>query len=548
MASKNGYGVSGEPKVMMGTQRSEQKLFYVGFDLDSRVRPGNPLRRVLEAIDFTFVRAEVADCYGENGNVSVDPAVILKTMFLLFYDDVASERELMRIIPERLDYLWFLGYGLDDEVPNHSVLSKAKRRWGPEAFERFFVETVRQCLDAGLVSGSKIHMDGSLVDADASKDSVVQGPPEVIAALKEAYRAQEAKLDEVDEPAEVEEPQDDEKPADGPVGRRSYEAKNARMVSTTDPDAPIVRQGTGGSRPRYKHHRVVDDAHGVVTAVATTAGDVKENGELMGLVDQHERHTEREVEVVVADSQYGTVENFRACQERGIRSHMADLSAKAAGTGRRRGIFEESAFLYDATTDTYRCPAGETLRRRRHRKTRRVYEYAAGATTCAACPLREQCTRAKKAPRTIKRHEDQEIIDAARAESHSVAAKRDRRRRKHLMEGSFADAANNHGFKRARWRRLWRQRIQDLLIAAVQNIRILLRRARRRSAAAVEALVQRRRPVDRFRHLLDGLRAAGRPWGALETAFHRFTAGHRSDPPSASRPASGPFGQHALDM
>ncbi len=46
-----------------------------------------------------------------------------------------------------------------------------------------------------------------------------------------------------------------------------------------------------------------------------------------------------------------------------------------------------------------------------------------------------------------------------------------------MAEGSFADAANNHGFKRARWRRLWRQQIQDYLIAAIQNIRILLSRA-----------------------------------------------------------------------
>ena len=49
----------------------------------------------------------------------------MKLMFLLFYDNVASERELMAF-PERLDYLWFLGYGLDDEIPDHSVLSKAR--------------------------------------------------------------------------------------------------------------------------------------------------------------------------------------------------------------------------------------------------------------------------------------------------------------------------------------------------------------------------------------------------------------------------------------
>jgi hypothetical protein len=63
-----------------------------------------------------------------------------------------------------------------------------------------------------------------------------------------------------------------------------------------------------------------------------------------------------------------------------------------------------------------------------------------------------------------------------RAQAHSAAAQRDRQRRQYLVEGSFADAANNHGFKRARWRRLWRQQIQDYLIAAIQNIRILLAR------------------------------------------------------------------------
>ena len=66
-----------------------------------------------------------------------------------------SERELMRMLPERLDYLWFLGYGLDDEVPDHSVLSKARTRWGREVFERLFVRTVEQCARAGLVAGGK---------------------------------------------------------------------------------------------------------------------------------------------------------------------------------------------------------------------------------------------------------------------------------------------------------------------------------------------------------------------------------------------------------
>jgi len=223
---------------MMGQQKSERELFSYAVNLEKRVRSDHPLRRVAAAIDFGFVREEVAPCYGSKGNVSVDPEVILKMMFLLFFDDVASERELMKIIAERLDYLWFLGYGLEDEIPDHSVLSKARARWGKEVFESLFVRTVGQCVEAGLVDGRKLHLDSSLIEADAAKESVLKGAPVLIAALKRAYAATESKLEDSTTPG-------------------SYEAVNDRMMSTNDPDAALARKGGGESRPRYHHHRGV---------------------------------------------------------------------------------------------------------------------------------------------------------------------------------------------------------------------------------------------------------------------------------------------------
>jgi hypothetical protein len=139
------------------------------------------------------------------------------------------------------------------------------------------------------------------------------------------------------------------------------------------------------------------------------------------------------------------------------------------------GIFPESQFKYEAKADQYVCPAGERLERRRYIKRRHVWEYSADKSVCAGCALRAQCTRSKTG-RVLSRHEDAGILETCRQQSHSAAGQRDRQRRQHLLEGSFADAANNHGFKRARWRRLWRQQIQDYLIAAIQNIRILLSR------------------------------------------------------------------------
>lgn len=461
--------VSVKLRVMIGSLKPEKQLFSYAINLDKRVRVDHPLRRVRESVDFAFVREEVKDLYGYNGNESVPPEVILKLLFLLFYEDVASERELMRIIPERLDYLWFLGYEIDDEIPNHSVLSKARARWGRDVFEAFFVRIVRQCWEAGLIDGRKIHLDGSLIDANASTDSVKKGGPALIRALKQIYHAQDAKLDR-----------------QGHAGHPYYQRSNDRLLSQTDPDAPVVRKGKGGPRPRYKNHRAVDNAHGVITALETTPGDVEENCKVMDLVDQHQANTGIQADTVVADRQYGTAENFRRCRRRGIRSHMGDLQPAHRNKPRCQGIFAESRFVYDAESDTYRCPAGEVLRRRKHHKTRLTWEYRGEPRGCQNCAIRAQCTRSKTG-RTIKRHEDQETIDEGRRQSHSLEARLDRRRRRFLMEGSFADAANNHHFKRARWRRLKNQQIQDYLIAAIQNIRILLGRGRLHPAVSLFA-------------------------------------------------------------
>jgi hypothetical protein len=92
---------------MMGEQKSEPELFNYAVNLEKRVRSNYPLRRVKAAIDFGFVREEVAHCCGKKGNESVAPEVILKMMFLLFFDDIKSERELMEVIGERLDYLTY---------------------------------------------------------------------------------------------------------------------------------------------------------------------------------------------------------------------------------------------------------------------------------------------------------------------------------------------------------------------------------------------------------------------------------------------------------
>ena len=448
-------------------QERETKLFHYGVNLEKRVRSNNPLRAVKAAVDFGFVRKRVGRFYGKDGHESEDPIVIMKLMLLLFLDNVRSERELMRIVGERLDYLWFLEFDIDDEIPNHSVLSKARKRWGGDVFEEVFITTVQQCVAAGLVDGQKIHMDGSLINANASNDSLRDGAPILIEALRRVYRGEAEKLDEPE--------------ADAGGGQQ----RQRSAVSRTDPDATLSRKhAKDPAKLRYKHHRVVDDQCGVITAVETTAGDVAENQKLMELVQQHESNTGCAVGVVVADAQYGTNENFAACQQQQIRSHMKDLRSTLKQNRAKQGIYQQSDFQYDAETETYICPAGQPLKRS-NSIDRGFYMFFSNPDVCAGCSLRARCMRSKRHVRKLKRHVAHEQIEKARQESHSGWGRRDRRRRQHLMEGSFAAAANQHGFKRARWRRLHKQRIQDYLIAACQNIRILVRNGRLKPAAAM---------------------------------------------------------------
>jgi len=440
----------------MGYQPGFQsKLFYHQINLEQRVPKDHLLRKIHEKIDFDFIYAEVKDTYGDNGNVSIPPPVILKMMLLLILYNVRSERELMETIPMRLDWLWFLGYDLDSEVADHSVLSKARARWGVEAFRNFFERIVWQCVEAGLVDGRKIFVDASLVDADASNNSVIDTQSLRI-HLRENYQKLEARLEKGNESSD---------------SSRRYVKQNSRYMSTTDPDAAIVNRG----KPKlsYQVHRVVDGRSEVITATETTAGDVNEAHLMMPLLEEHHSNTGRMAEVVVADSKYGTIDNFLVCSDLGVKAHVRDLGECSVKRTEKLKIYSEERFEYDPQSDTYRCPAGHLLKPKSLHQNRQSRDYAAPKKICAVCSLREQCTK-NKSGRTIKRHLRQEELDRMREASRSAQAKQDIKTRKHLMERSYA-RGTRYGFDRARWRGLWRVEIQEYLIAAVQNLQVLMK-------------------------------------------------------------------------
>jgi DDE family transposase len=115
---------------------------------------------------------------------------------------------------------------------------------------------------------------------------------------------------------------------------------NRKYISTTDPDASVVRRGRGRSKLQYQVHRGVDDKCEVITATEVTPGEIHASHLLDALVENHHQNTGQKVEIVVADSKYGTMNNYLSCHDQGIAAHIQSLekTSRGAGSKIKRGI------------------------------------------------------------------------------------------------------------------------------------------------------------------------------------------------------------------
>jgi IS5 family transposase len=352
----------------------------------------------------------------------------------------------MRRLPERLDWLWFCRYDLESELPDHSVLSKARRRWGVELFSQFFQNILSQCVKAGLVEGKIVHIDSSLIRANASIDSL---EPAFAVLAQQTYETLEVNSDL---------PHITDK-----------KIKPETRLSPTDPEARCRIKGSQKVLG-YQEHRCVDDAHGIITATETTHAAINEGEKLRALLEQHEANLGTKPSIVAADKAYGHVENYKVLQEENITPCIPHPNP---GT-KNQEQWTRQDFRYDAQDDCYLCPAGHRLTRQTQKPVgRHEPMYKIGRHVCPRCPLRLNCYTGNYCKR-IYRHIDQAIIDWADTRLGPSRRKVLMGRRRSVVEGSFADSTNRHGYKRARWRGRLFVSIQNLLIGAIQNLRKLI--------------------------------------------------------------------------
>src|SRR3954471_11450037 len=121
--------------------------------LEELVPPDHFYRHLERTLDLAFVRELVRDAYAGIGRPSIDPVVFFKLQLILFFEGLRSERQLMRVVADRLSLRWYLGYDPTEPLPDHSSLTRIRDRYGLDRFRRFFEAVTAQCVAVGLVWG-----------------------------------------------------------------------------------------------------------------------------------------------------------------------------------------------------------------------------------------------------------------------------------------------------------------------------------------------------------------------------------------------------------
>src|SRR5918995_501310 len=159
--------------LMRGPLKSRRVEEPIAVSVEALV-PTDHFSRHLEArLDLSFVREWTEDFYADRGRPSIDPVVFFKLQLIMFFEGIRSERQLIATASLNLAHRWYLGYALDEDLPDHSSLTRIRQRLGVDVFQRFFEKVVDLCQEAGLVWGRELYFDATKVEANAGIPSLI---------------------------------------------------------------------------------------------------------------------------------------------------------------------------------------------------------------------------------------------------------------------------------------------------------------------------------------------------------------------------------------
>lgn len=362
--------------------RPEPTLFIEATAIYRHIPQGHFYERLAQLLDLSFIAELTQPLYAPQlGRPSLDPVVFFQCMLIGFFENIVYDTELEYRIADSLTLRRFLGYSLEERTPDESTLRKTRQRMPEAVFRAVFARVLDQCQAAGLLKGRAIGTDSTVVDANASMDSLRHKTlgctyEEYIVALRRQDQPEATRADAVAE--------------DRKRGRGK--ASNQEWVSQTDPEARVMQHADGHTHLSYRVDTTVDLETGVIVTAGAELANVSDQADFLGRVDEAvETLAERDLEVraVVADKGHHSGENLAGLEERELVGLIASPS-----TSRGQPGFRREDFTYDAERDVFVCPAGVLLRRRQMPEGA-ASQYQARGRDCRQCPHFGVCTKSQ---------------------------------------------------------------------------------------------------------------------------------------------------------
>jgi len=255
------------------------------FRLSERVPQHNLYRRLDALLDLSFLYAATAELYSHTGQPSLDPVVFFKLLLVGRLENLVRDRRLLAHCALRLDILLFLGYGLDEQLPWHSTVSRTRQLSPAQRFEQLFDRVFALCVAQGLVAGDTQAVDSAPVKANAALESrqpkqpaeagaPAPHPAAVLSAPAHQLRHEAAR-------------QAKRQASPGSLGATHVKARllsNKTHYSTTDPDARVSVKPGKARALHYLCSLAVDTASGVIRPVQADFADSRDSLHLPGIV------------------------------------------------------------------------------------------------------------------------------------------------------------------------------------------------------------------------------------------------------------------------
>jgi transposase len=387
-----------------GEGRSQGTLFPIVLD---DLVPADHVCRVIDAFvdrlemeQLGFVRAEAA----ETGRPGYDPRDLLKLYLYGYLHQMRSSRRLEAECRRNVELMWLLAR----LYPDHKSIAEF-RRTHREAVTAAGAELVQFARSVGLIRGQWIAIDGSKFRAASSARSVLdrEALQRYLDQMESADSEQETTIDGSAVPSALEK-------------LRRHPEPEARFMRTAD-----------GKVPAYNVQTAVDAEHAlIVTHQVTTAGNDSSRLQPVAEAVRVVLGNGAEAINIVADTGYSNGEQVGICEASGLIPHIpAKRSINSHGDGT---LLDRTAFRYQPETDSFLCPAGQTLERKQLSRKDRAVVYQGQPAICGACALKPTCTMSSR--RLVTRHLDEEALNRM----HRRATPQVMRLRRSTVEHPFA--------------------------------------------------------------------------------------------------------------